>query len=137
MAGSADDDYGPGRVVFAAVVNGIENRRSIGKPRPVVLIERTGSQWLVAGLTSNDERKDGSKRVPVPNTGAVGLKGRGFVWGWPTRVSVIDVERAVGWVDVGLVEALALAGSITVRQRAELMVVAVAHRVPSRGGVGA
>jgi hypothetical protein len=104
---SEDGAPGPGELVWARVMNPFENRSSTGKPRPVVLVERTGGHWRTMGLTTNPTHRDGSPRHRVPNWKPVGLPGPGFIWGDRlTNVSVIDVEDHIGWADDALVEAV-------------------------------
>jgi hypothetical protein len=102
----------PGELVWASVINGLESSRATGKLRPVILIQAQGSQWKTMGLTTKPFYRDGSPRVLVPNPGAVGLTGQGWLWsGRPCWVSGIDVFDHIGWVDVPLAfEVIKLAG---------------------------
>jgi hypothetical protein len=59
-------------LVWASVGNPLENPRSGGKRRPVVLIARDEGHWQVMGLTTRSTYSDGSPRTPVPNPGKVG-----------------------------------------------------------------
>lgn len=97
----------PGELVVAAVRNPIENWRSTGKPRPVVIIDRVDGHYRTMGLTSNRTYRNGSLRVPVPDPAMVGLRGPGFLWGdHLTNVSVLDIGDHIGWVDSRLAEAI-------------------------------
>jgi hypothetical protein len=93
----------PGELVWASIINGLEDRAATGKFRPVVLLEARGSQWRTMGLTTNPSYRDGSARVPIPNPRAVGLTRPGWLWGdrlaW---TSGIDIGDHIGWVDEAL-----------------------------------
>lgn len=96
-----------GEIVWAGVRNPFENRRSQGKMRPVVLVERDGGHFRTMGLTTNETYRDGSPRTPIPDPAAVGLRGRGYLWGDRlTNVSAIDIGDHIGWVDAALAEAI-------------------------------
>jgi hypothetical protein len=96
-------DLAPGELVWANIINGLENSRATGKARPVVLIEARGSAWKTMGLTTNPRYRDGSPRIAIPDPMAVGLKGQGWLWSdklpWTAG---IDIEDHIGWVDEGL-----------------------------------
>lgn len=103
----------PGEVVLARVSNPLENPRSTGKVRPVVLIRRRLGSWDVMGLTTNPRFRDGTPRMPVPDSSAVGLQRGGYLWGTRlTRVSVLDLDRHLGWVDAELAAALIVAADL-------------------------
>lgn len=95
----------PGEIRWVSISNGLENRSASGKWRPAVLVRHEGGHWLTMGLTTNSSHCDGTSRVPIPNPFAVGLRGRGFLWGDRlTRVSAIDLGDHIGWVDEALAE---------------------------------
>lgn len=93
--------------MIADIRNPIENPRSRGKARPAVLVRASGSSWEVIGLTSKRTYATGSPRVAVPFPGRVGLYGPGYIWS-PNlaRISAIDVDHHVGWVDRDLAMAI-------------------------------
>ena len=97
-----------GELVWARIINGLEDPKAAGKSRPVILIEVRGSAWRTMGLTTNPRYRDGSPRVPIPDSRAVGLRLPGWLWGdrlcW---VSGIDIEGHIGWVDESLSMAVA------------------------------
>ena len=101
----------PGEIVWASVVNGIENPSARGKTRPVILVEPVGWAWRTMGLTTRSRHHDGRSRTPIPNPHAVGLTASG--WLWSDRlvvVSGIDIHDHIGWIDVALAqEVIALA----------------------------
>jgi len=102
----------PGELVWANIINGLENPAATGKSRPVVLIESKGSTWRTMGLTTNPRYRDGRPRVAIPNPGAVGLKSQGWLWGnrlaWTAG---IDIGDHIGWVDEALAfDVIELAG---------------------------
>ncbi len=104
-------EQAPGELVWASIVNGLENPSATGKARPVILIESKGSAWRTMGLTTNPRYRDGSPRVAIPNPAAVGLKAPGWLWGdrlcWTAG---IDIGDHVGWIDEALVfEVISLA----------------------------
>ena len=109
---SSSPALAPGELVWANIINGVENPAATGKLRPVILIESSGSQWQTMGLTTNSRYRDGSPRVPIPNYRAVGLSGPGWLWGDRLcRISAIDVDDHIGWVDEHLaLEVIQLAG---------------------------
>ena len=97
----------PGQVVWANVLNPIENPDATGKIRPVVLVSSTGSHWYVMGLTSKTKYATGADRVPIPNYSAVGLDGPGYLWGNRlTRITSESIESFIGFADDALVEAI-------------------------------
>lgn len=97
----------PGQIVWANVLNPIENPDAIGKIRPVVLVSSTGSHWYVMGLTSKAKYATGINRVPIPNFAAVGLDGPGYLWGNRlTRITSESIESFIGFADDALVEAI-------------------------------
>lgn len=92
----------PGEIVTARVGNPLENARCSGKARPVILVRREGCNWRVMGLTSKSIYRDGTPRSPVPNPAAVGLSNNRASYLWAdhlTRVSVLDIDKHIGWVD--------------------------------------
>jgi len=56
----------PGELVWASIVNGIENPLARGKSRPVILIEPEGWAWKTIGLTTRPRHCDGTPRIPIP-----------------------------------------------------------------------
>lgn len=101
-------DLAPGELVWARIINGLENPNAAGKSRPGILIEARGSAWRTMGLTTNPRYRDGSPRIPIPDSRSVGLRLPGWLWGnrlcW---VSGIDIESHIGWVDEPLSTAVA------------------------------
>lgn len=96
-----------GELVWAAVLNPFENRKSKGKLRPVVLIERVDGHWRAMGLTTNSTYAGGVGRRPIPDVVAVGLQRPGYLWASHlTNVSVMDIRDHIGWADESLVEAI-------------------------------
>ena len=102
----------PGELVWASIVNGIENPLARGKARPVVLVEPSGWAWRTIGLTTRPRHYDGTPRVAVPNPHSVGLKFPGWLWsGKLCFTSGIDIQDHIGWVDMPLAfEVIKLAG---------------------------
>jgi hypothetical protein len=102
----------PGELVWASIVNGIENPTARGKARPVVLVEPSGWAWRTIGLTTRPRHHDGIPRVAIPNPHAVGLKFPGWLWsGKLCFTSGIDIQDHIGWVDMPLAfEVIKLAG---------------------------
>ena len=97
----------PGEVISGNVVNGLEDRRSTGKGRLVVVVEVPESGCLkVIGLTSKSVTRTGEKRIELCDNQDWGWGGRSFVWG-STRLSRHDVYDHVGWVSVSDRETLA------------------------------
>ena len=105
-------ELAPGEVVWASIVNGIENPLARGKARPVILIEASGWAWKTLGLTTRPHHRDGTARVAIPSARAVGLKQPGWLWsGKLCFTSGIDIQDHIGWVDVPLAfEVIKLAG---------------------------
>jgi len=93
----------PGELVWARIINGLENPSATGKVRPVILVDSKGSQWRAMGLTTNPRYRDGSPRVAIPDPSSVGLRAPGWLWGRNlTWVASIDVHDHIGWVDRSL-----------------------------------
>jgi hypothetical protein len=105
-------ELAPGEVVWASIVNGIENPLARGKARPVILIEPSGWAWKTIGLTTRPHHRDGTARVAIPSARAVGLKQPGWLWsGRLCFTSGIDIQDHIGWVDIPLAfEVIKLAG---------------------------
>jgi hypothetical protein len=105
-------ELAPGEVVWASIVNGIENPLARGKARPVILIEPNGWAWKTIGLTTRPHHRDGTARVAIPSARAVGLKQPGWLWsGKLCFTSGIDIQDHIGWVDIPLAfEVIKLAG---------------------------
>lgn len=102
-----DGNYRTGDIVVADVRNPIENHASKGKPRPFVLVCRIDGHWRGMGLTTNPKYSNGTPRTAVPDPGAAGLTGPGFLWGNQlTNVSVLDLHRIIGIVEPRLAEAV-------------------------------
>jgi hypothetical protein len=102
----------PGEIVWASIVNGIENPLARGKARPVILIEPSGWAWKTIGLTTRPRHRDGTSRVAIPSARGVGLKHPGWLWsGKLCFTSGIDIQDHIGWVDLPLAfEVIKLAG---------------------------
>jgi hypothetical protein len=96
-------EIAPGELVWARIINGLENPKATGKTRPVILIEASGSAWRTMGLTTNSRYRDSSPRVAIPDAAIVGLRLPGWLWGgrlcW---LAGIDIENHIGWVDGAL-----------------------------------
>jgi hypothetical protein len=105
-------ELAPGELVWARIINGLENPLATGKSRPVVLIEQQGWAWKTIGLTTNPRHRDGTPRIPIPDSWAVGLKRPGWIWsGRLCSTTGLDIDGHVGWADAGLVFEIAkLAG---------------------------
>ena len=69
----------PGEVVWANVLNPLENTKSRNKPRPAILLRRQGNGWRVMGLTTNPTYADGRSRVPVADLDFPPLAGHGVM----------------------------------------------------------
>jgi hypothetical protein len=102
----------PGELVWASIINGIENPNAMGKARPVILVSPSGSAWRTMGLTTRSRHRDNTMRVPVPNPCAVGLARPGWLWSSNLCfTSGIDILDHIGWVDLPLAfEVIKLAG---------------------------
>lgn len=97
----------PGYLMWAKVLNPLENPDSTGKIRPVVLVSRVNSHWYVMGLTTKPTYESGAPRVRIPSHSSVGLPGPGFLWGQRlTRITAESVESFIGYADDALVEAI-------------------------------
>lgn len=105
-------DLAQGELVWASIVNGIENPTATGKARPVILVEPSGWAWKTMGLTTRPRHYDGAPRVAIPDPHAVGLKFPGWLWsGKLCFTSGIDIQDHIGWVDLPLAfEVIKLAG---------------------------
>ena len=110
----------PGELVWANIINGLENPGATGKIRPVILIDGSGSQWKTMGVTTNPRHRNGWARVAIPNIRAVGLKRPG--WLWSDRLAsttTLDIFDHIGWIDEALafdvIELADLEGTTAVR----------------------
>lgn len=122
MTGWMNADGAPGEVVLARVSNPLESPCAKGKVRPVVLVRRDGCRWWVMGLTTLQCYRSGQPRTPVPNPLSVGLTGRGYLWGDRlTGISVMDVDRHLGWVDAELAAAIIAQAALDAQDGARLI----------------
>lgn len=105
-------ELAPGELVWARIINGLENPLATGKSRPVVLIEPQGWAWKTIGLTTNPRHRDGMPRIAIPNPSAVGLKRPGWIWsGRACTTTGLDIDGHIGWIDAALLVKIAkLAG---------------------------
>ncbi|QKJ18954.1 hypothetical protein [Microbacterium hominis] len=102
-----DGTFHAGDIAIAGVRNPLENSDTKGKNRPFVLVRRANGHWRGMGLTTNSHYASGEPRVAVPNPTAVGLRGRGFLWGDRlTSVCVLDIGQIIGRVDLPLATAV-------------------------------
>jgi hypothetical protein len=117
-----------GELVWANIVNGIENRGAVGKARPVILVEPSGWAWKTMGLTTRPHHQDGVPRVAIPDPRAVGLTAQGWLWsGNLCFTSGIDIQDHIGWIDMPLAfEVIKLAG-LTGQTIRELLTAARDH----------
>lgn len=99
----------PGEVIWASVVNGIENRHASGKFRPCVIVEAPQYGCLtVVGLTSKGLTKKGDRRLQLVDSQDWGLRGQSYVYGRQlTRLARIDVAEHLGWLSNEDAEAIA------------------------------
>jgi hypothetical protein len=90
----------PGEVITGVIRNGIENRRALGKLRPVIVVDASNPGCLIViGLTSKGTTQSGALRVEMVDKADWGWRGRSFVFGRRlTRLSRIDVGDHVGWI---------------------------------------
>lgn len=100
----------PGEVVWVTLGNYRENPDADGKMRPVVILDATNGQHVVAGLTTQAHyATTGEARVELPTAPICGLNGKpSFLWATrPARVSRLDVRTHAGWADDSLIDAIA------------------------------
>jgi hypothetical protein len=92
-------DQRPGEVCWVKCRNPLEDRTSIGKWRPMVLVRRVGASWMAVGLTSRSHYASGVARVAVIQPRWAGLRGGpSFIWGENlTRVDALDIGDHIGW----------------------------------------
>jgi len=123
-----------GELVWARIINGIENPLAMGKVRPVILVEAQGWQWKTMGLTTNPRYRDGSPRLAIPDHSVVGLRAPGWLWGTRlTWVSGIDIDDHIGWIDRPLaLEVIALA-HLGAETSLQLLDAAKTHHGPAAG----
>jgi hypothetical protein len=113
--------YRTGDVVLANLINGIENRRSVGKTRPVILIDEVNGHWNALGLTTKSHYLDGTTRVAIPTPVEIGLNGPGFFWGTRlTRISKIDVLQHLGQINAETTRAITRHTHLSLKQVALL-----------------
>ena len=124
----------PGELVWASIVNGIENPLARGKSRPVILIEPDGWAWKTVGLTTRPHHLDGTPRIPIPSARAVGLQQPGWLWsGTLCMTSGIDIGDHIGWIDQALVFEVARLAALDGATIKQLLVTALAHHpAPAR-----
>jgi hypothetical protein len=121
-------ELAPGELVWASIVNGIENPAARGKSRPVILIEADGYAWRTIGLTTRPRHLDGTPRIQIPNARVVGLRQPGWLWsGTLCATSGIDIGDHIGWVDQALVFEVAKLAGLDGPTIKELLVAALAH----------
>ena len=126
-------ELAPGEIVWASIVNGIENPLARGKARPVILIEPHGWAWKTIGLTTRSHHRDGTPRVAIPNPHAVGLTRPGWLWSGRLCVtSGLDIGDHVGWADAALVFGVAKLAGLDGVTTSTLLAVARAHHSPPR-----
>jgi hypothetical protein len=99
----------PGEIVWGRIFNGIEDRNSSGKWRPVVILEPGDQKHRVIGLTSQRAYKTTcAPRVPIPNPTACGLRNGGFIWSpKPSWCLRFDLGDHIGWADNELAAVIA------------------------------
>jgi hypothetical protein len=91
-----------GEIVWANLVNGIENRCAGGKERPVIIVEVPESGCLrVIGLTSKGVGKCGVERIAVSLAGCARRpRARSYVFGRRlSRIARHDIYEHIGWID--------------------------------------
>lgn len=127
----------PGELVWASIVNGIENPAAAGKARPVLLIEPSGWAWKTMGLTTRPCHRNGSPRVAIPNPRAVGLKNPGWLWsGTLCFTTGLDIGDHIGWADTALVFEVASLAALPAPTIRELLAAARAHHgTPAGAGL--
>jgi hypothetical protein len=125
-----------GEIVWASIVNGIENPAARGKSRPAILVEPNGYAWKTIGLTTRRHHRDGTPRVAIPNARAVGLRQPGWLWsGRLCTTSGIDITDHIGWVDQALVFEVAKLAEIDGPTIKTLMLAALTHHKPAASPV--
>ena len=99
----------PGEIVWGRIFNGIEDNKSAGKWRPVVILESGDREHRVVGLTSQRAYKTTrTPRVPIPNPAACGLRNGGFIWSpKPCMCLRFDLGDHIGWADNDLAAVIA------------------------------
>lgn len=74
------------------------------------------------GLTTNPRFRSGASRTEIPNPASVGLRGSGYLWGNRlTAISVMDVDRHLGWVDADLAAAIIVNTELATAEAAALI----------------
>ena len=108
----------PGEVVLADCRNSLENRSSTGKLRPMFVIRRDAGHIRAVGLTTNPRFSSGTPRLAIPNPIAQGLRGPSYLWGeYVTLISVLDVEKHLGWADAALLAVISEAVNLSDNDR--------------------
>src|SRR3954468_17994600 len=122
----------PGELVWASIVNGIENPLARGKSRPVILIRPDGWAWQTIGLTTRPRHRDGKSRCAIPDARAVGLKQPGWLWsGSLGPPAGIDIGDHIGWLDQSLVFEVANLAGLDGPTIKTLLLAALTHHAPS------
>lgn len=123
----------PGELVWASIVNGIENPHARGKLKPIILIEPDGWAWKSIGLTTRPRHRDGKPRTAIPNARAVGPQQPGWLWsGNLCTTSGIDIGDHIGWIDQALVfEVAKLAGLEGLTIKTLLVAALTHHKAPA------
>jgi len=101
--------HAAGELVWANVGNYIENPACRGKFRPVVILQATDCQHLIAGLTTRGVAKGtGWARPRICLGSSCLLLKESYLWSArPSWLSRLDVGAHIGWVSPEAVEAIA------------------------------
>jgi len=111
----------PKEVVLANCLNSLENRAATGKLRPMLVVRRDAGHIRAVGLTRGSRFSSGINRFAIPNPTAQGLSGPGNIWGdRVTMISVLDVERHLGWADAEFLAVIGEAVNLSNEDRAAL-----------------
>jgi hypothetical protein len=117
------EDLRPGDVCIGKIYIFRIDPGSTGKPRPLVLIERSSTGWWTAGLTTRAHYRDSHARIKVPNPTAVGLAPTdSYIWGGKlVPVANDQIRKRIGHVDEALALALRMAVQEITQEHVEKM----------------
>src|SRR5215212_1412569 len=101
-----------GEMVWASILDGIDNPLALPEATPVIFIQPSGSVWKTIGLTTRPRHHRGTPRVAIPYARAVGVKHPAWLrTGKLCFISRLDTQDHIGWVDQALAfEVAKLAG---------------------------
>lgn len=123
----ATNGLGAGQLVIATIANPRENPGSEGKNRPALICAVQGDWIVVEGFTTQNCRRGGEAREPVPDWEELGFTKPSYLWGRCVAIPAINVVQSLGWSTPELATKVIEISNLSEADATSLLIASYAH----------